>query len=180
MDTLNTPAFVEMTSSPLRMLNPKYIPSSHRASNFPGISLVSGIRKYTASPNSFIAMFDLRPLMSWYAVRPLGLTQLLVMTCPACRTSHGMTGWPMGIFSPTFISRAILKVLAIPSKLAILFSIVPFESESPTLELSIAVPNSLSRAFCTSRMTSTMDGSWSDLRISLSFFRPTVSRSSIT
>ena len=97
---------------------------------------MSGILNHIASPNSFMWTFDLLPLIIWYAVLPLGRTQHLVITCAACLMSQGMIGSLAAIFELTFSSSAILNVLATPSKLPIAFSIVPFESESPTRELS--------------------------------------------
>ena len=81
------------------------------------------------------------------------------MMCPACLINHGTIGSLAATLAPIFSSRAILNVLATPSKLPMALSMVPLESESPTRELSRADPKSHSLFFCISLSTSTMAGS---------------------
>ena len=161
VDTLNTPLSMPMRCSPDLTSHPSHIPSLHLSSNLPGISLVLGMRKCTSSPNSASLPFGRRPFIICSAVRPLGRMTHRVMRYPAFRISHGVTACLRVILVFSFSSSADRIVLHCPSTSWIARSMVPLLSESPTRELSNAVPNRPPRFKAICFGTSMMAGSWS-------------------
>lgn len=139
-EALNTPTSVPMRCSGDRISNPSQIPSLHASSYLPGIDWVRGILKWTVSPNSATLATGCRPLIFCRDDCPSGRIRHRVMRHAACRTNQGNTLEPNLIFIATLLSKADLKVRSCPSISWIARSIVAFEFESPTADVSIEVP----------------------------------------
>ena len=176
--TLNTPLSRAIRCSPDLGSMPTHIPSSQRSSHFPGMSFVFGMRKCTFSPMCINLELARRPFISWNAVLPEGRTRHRVIKYPAWRISHGTMGWFSLILHWSFSSTADRRVRIMPMTSCTERSTVALVLDSPTDELSSAVPYSLDRFLATSLAMSFAELSWSVLTSTLSFFRPTVSKSS--
>ena len=101
------------------------------------------------------------------------------MKYPACRMSHGVIALFRVILVFNCTSSADRMVLHCPWTSCIARSMAPLLSESPTRELSIAVPNRPPRFWAISLATSMVAGLGSYLVIMRSSLRPIVSMSSL-
>ena len=171
--TLKQPFSVPTMCSPDLIVHPSHTPSSNLSLKSPGMLGTFGNLKSIDSPRGTRGTLTRRPFIFCMAVLPSGCSLHLVMTYAACRTIHGTIAASSLIAAPVFSSIELLRVRTIPFTSRIALSILPLESESPTLEFSKAVPASrLCRA--TSCWSCTIDASWSVLVIILSLASPTV------
>ena len=139
------------------MSNPSQSLSSHKSSNYPRVCLVFGILKCTTSPIPARRAFDRRLFMSSKDVRPEGLTRHRVMRHAACRISQRTVGEDSRTGAESQCSSADLSVRICSSLSWMALSMVPLVLESPTCELSNAVPYSDARHFAISRAMSLAD-----------------------
>ena len=79
VDTRNTPLSIPMRCSPDRTSHPNQIPSLHLSSNYPGMTLVLGMRECSNSNHFATLPLDLRPFNICRAVRSFGLILHLMM-----------------------------------------------------------------------------------------------------